>query len=217
MSLLIKYKKVIRISIGLLIIPLIFMQLAAHVNAASASCYSETAGTNGITTLTESACPATGKDSSGTTFTLGTSDCYFVETKSVPAASPNDDTYVQSTVYEQQDCSTLQCQGGSSNIPANINCSPTDPCDLPANSGSALCSGVVKNYIDPVILFVGGGVGLVIVIMIVIGGIQFITSGGDPNHVAEAKKRIANALLALVAWILIYAFLNWIMPGGVFK
>ena len=53
--------------------------------------------------------------------------------------------------------------------------------------------------------------------MTVIGGIQYITSGGDPNHVAEAKKRIANALLALVTWIIIWAFLEWIIPGGLFK
>jgi hypothetical protein len=53
--------------------------------------------------------------------------------------------------------------------------------------------------------------------MLVVGGIQYAASGGDPNGVAAAKKRIANAIIALVTFGLLWAFLNWIIPNGVFS
>lgn len=52
--------------------------------------------------------------------------------------------------------------------------------------------------------------------MIVIGGIQYSLSKGDSGAVASAKKRIVNALLALLAFIFLRAFLEWIIPGGIF-
>ncbi len=58
-------------------------------------------------------------------------------------------------------------------------------------------------------------VGLVVVAMIVLGGIQYSSASGNPQAVAAAKKRITNALIALVAYLFIFAFLQWIIPGGV--
>ncbi len=60
------------------------------------------------------------------------------------------------------------------------------------------------------------GVAVVVVVMVIIGGIQYSTSGGDPGKVAAAKSRIFNAVLALVAFFFLYAFLQWIVPGGIF-
>jgi hypothetical protein len=59
-------------------------------------------------------------------------------------------------------------------------------------------------------------VGIVVVMMIVIGGIQYSSAGNNPQAVAGAKKRISQALFALVAYIFMFAFLQWIVPGGVF-
>lgn len=58
--------------------------------------------------------------------------------------------------------------------------------------------------------------GVVIVAVLVMSGIQYSTSGGDPQKAAEARKHIGNALFALVAFGMMYAFLQWIVPGGVF-
>lgn len=194
------------------------VHFTGHVSADqnNAVCYSEVVDSStNVTTLTKATCPTTGLNVNGKTFTLNTNDCYYVDNNvQVPSPTPdNPGAYATITAYEQESCTTLECQSGS--IPSGTNCSPSDPCDPSSpNSNSALCSTIVQNYVNPIILFLGAGVGLVIIIMIIIGGIQYITSGGDPNHVNEAKKRIANALLALITWILIYAFLNWIMPGG---
>lgn len=61
------------------------------------------------------------------------------------------------------------------------------------------------------------GVGVVVVAMIIVGGIQYIMAGDNPNATAEAKKRITNALIALVAFLFVGAFLQWLVPGGLFN
>jgi hypothetical protein len=58
-------------------------------------------------------------------------------------------------------------------------------------------------------------VGVVVVIMIAIGGIQYSVSRDNPQAVQAAKSRIMNAILALVAYMFMYGFLQWIVPGGV--
>jgi hypothetical protein len=66
-----------------------------------------------------------------------------------------------------------------------------------------------------IIKFLSGAIGLVIVLMIVIGGVQYITSAGDPGAVKAAKGRIVNAIVALILFILMFAILNFIIPGGI--
>lgn len=60
------------------------------------------------------------------------------------------------------------------------------------------------------------GVGIIIVIMIIVGGIQYTMAGGDAGKVAAAKGRITNAIYALIAFFFLYAFLQWVVPGGIF-
>lgn len=62
----------------------------------------------------------------------------------------------------------------------------------------------------------GAGVGVIVVTMIVIGGIQYTIAGDQPGKVEEAKKKIANALFALVAFLLTWGLLNWLIPTGIF-
>lgn len=68
----------------------------------------------------------------------------------------------------------------------------------------------VNNVID----FVSAGIGVIVVIMVIIGGIQYVTAGNNPQAVTAAKKRISNALIALVAFMLLFAFMSWLLPGG---
>lgn len=58
--------------------------------------------------------------------------------------------------------------------------------------------------------------GLVIVGMMIMGGIRYSMAGADPSKVQAAKKMITNAILALVVYIFGFAFLQWIVPGGIF-
>jgi hypothetical protein len=72
----------------------------------------------------------------------------------------------------------------------------------------------VQGYINPFINFLAALVGVAVVISIVIGGIQYSSSGGDPAKAAAAKNRIRNAIVALVAFFFLYALLNFLIPGG---
>jgi len=75
---------------------------------------------------------------------------------------------------------------------------------------------VLADYIVPLINALSGAVGVVIVIMVVWGGIQYAAAKDNPQQAASAKEHIRNALFALVIYIFMVAFLNWIVPGGVF-
>lgn len=59
-------------------------------------------------------------------------------------------------------------------------------------------------------------VAVVVVGVIVFAGIEYSSSGGDPGKTAAAKKRIVNAIIALVAYMFLYVALQWLIPGGLF-
>ena len=69
-------------------------------------------------------------------------------------------------------------------------------------------------YINPLISLLSAAVGLVVVIAVIIGGIEYSSSGGDPLRAAAGRTHITNALLGLLAYILLYAFLQFLIPGG---
>jgi len=53
-------------------------------------------------------------------------------------------------------------------------------------------------------------------IMIAVAGIQYTTSRDNPQSVQAAKQKIWNVLIGLIAFFFLYAFVQWIIPGGVF-
>jgi len=52
--------------------------------------------------------------------------------------------------------------------------------------------------------------------MIVVAGIQYTTSQGNPQKTAEAKNRLVNAIIGLAMFIFAVALLNYLVPGGIF-
>jgi len=70
-------------------------------------------------------------------------------------------------------------------------------------------------YINPFIQAFSALVGIAIIAGIIWGGIEYITSAGDPQRAASGKKHIVNALIALVSYGLLYAFLQFMVPGGI--
>jgi len=59
-------------------------------------------------------------------------------------------------------------------------------------------------------------VGITAVIMLTVWGIQYTVSRDNPQMVASARLKILNTVLAVVFYLFIYAFLQWLVPGGVF-
>lgn len=64
-----------------------------------------------------------------------------------------------------------------------------------------------------IIRFLTLGVSLVIIGSMIVAGIQFTASRGDPQATAAAIKRMSSSASALLLFIFIYAILNWLVPN----
>lgn len=67
----------------------------------------------------------------------------------------------------------------------------------------------IKTIVN-VLLFV---LGAVAVIMIVIGGIRYVVSGGESSAVTGAKNTILYAVIGLVVAVLAYAIVNFVLDA----
>ena len=70
-------------------------------------------------------------------------------------------------------------------------------------------TGVFKQ-ITNTILYV---VGIVAVIMLIIGGIKYVVSGGDSKKVTDAKNTVLYAIIGLVIAFLAFAIVNFVVSA----
>lgn len=110
--------------------------------------------------------------------------------------------------------------------PENAVCAPDSgicdgkTCVDPAADPNADCGkqgcDFVKKYINPGINLFSALFGIIAALSLILGGIMYASSGGDPQQVTNAKKRITNTIFAIVAYMFLYGFINFIVPGGLF-
>lgn len=79
-----------------------------------------------------------------------------------------------------------------------------------------LSGNPIVRDLNQIVNFLSAGVGIIVTGVIIVGGIQYMTAGDNPQAITAAKKRITNGLIALVAFLFMFAFLQWLVPGGVF-
>ena len=60
------------------------------------------------------------------------------------------------------------------------------------------------------------GVGSAAVIGVIIAAYQYITARDNPQKVAVAKNRLLQIVIGLVIWVMIWAILQFLLPGGLF-
>lgn len=101
------------------------------------------------------------------------------------------------------DCSQGTCDGVNSDPEAA--CSYDNHCDL------------IKKYINPTINLLTMVFGLIATGSLIFAGIQYSASEGDPTKAGQAKNRIANTIFAIIAYLFLYGFLQFLIPGGRFK
>lgn len=77
------------------------------------------------------------------------------------------------------------------------------PADLFGDTG-------VFRTITNTILYI---VGIVAVIMLIIGGIKYVISGGDSKKVTDAKNTILYAIIGLVVCFLAFAIVNFVISA----
>lgn len=85
-----------------------------------------------------------------------------------------------------------------------------------ALSNSEANGGAIIEYLKAFLFVLNILVGGIIVLVIVLAGVQYITSAADPARVKSAKGRIQGAIIALILYLMMTAILNFLVPGGVF-
>lgn len=89
-------------------------------------------------------------------------------------------------------------------------------CDGRTNPQACLEDNPIFEWTIIAINLLAAGVGIVVTIVLIVGGLQYASAGPNAQAVQAAKKKIANALIALLAFFFMYAFLQWVVPGGIF-
>lgn len=99
--------------------------------------------------------------------------------------------------------------GGSSSV-----CSQNVPDAVKEAAG---CSGVggdqFTNVIQNILYTIIGVLGIVAVIYIIIGGINYMTSSGEPGKVKKARDTILYAVIGLIVCVLAFAIVNFVING----
>ena len=96
----------------------------------------------------------------------------------------------------------------------------------------AACGGVETNIIDcnndggegsgvfavlnVVLQVLTWGIGIAGTIGIIVTGIQYMTAKDDAAQMAKAKNRLIQIIIGLAVYAVMWAFLQWLLPGGVF-
>lgn len=71
----------------------------------------------------------------------------------------------------------------------------------------------LESTVVNVVQWVLGFLGLIAVIMILIGGFQWLTSGGNEEKVASAKKVISAAVIGLIVVLLAWAIVIFVVAN----
>jgi len=119
------------------------------------------------------------------------------------------------------------CKSSVKQQPYKDNQEPTRPDNKPSEASQSYnCSDKTKEECldqNPIMVWLKllinifmGVIGVAAVLMVTVGGIQYITARDNAQAVASAKQRIINVVIGLVAFMFLYAFLQWLIPGGIF-
>ena len=69
----------------------------------------------------------------------------------------------------------------------------------------------VKTTIQNIVRIIVGFLGIIVIIIILAGGFKWLTSGGNEDKIAEAKKLISAGVVGLVVVLAAYAIANFVV------
>jgi hypothetical protein len=75
--------------------------------------------------------------------------------------------------------------------------------------GTRTVTGTIKN-VGNIIVFITGAIS---VLMIIIGGLRYVTSGGDQGGITSAKNTILYAVIGLIVSVMAYAIVNFVLTN----
>ncbi len=93
----------------------------------------------------------------------------------------------------------------------DFNTSATGGCSITANSTGDKLTAIIRLVINIISVVVG----VVAVIMIVFGGLKYITSGGESSNVSSAKNTILYAIIGLVIVALAQFIVRFVLDKSI--
>jgi len=69
----------------------------------------------------------------------------------------------------------------------------------------------LPRLIGDVLEYVLGFVGVILLIVIIYGGVTWMTAGGDEDRVKKARNLIVNGIIGIIIIALSYTILNYVM------
>ncbi len=146
-------------------------------------------------------------------------DCSNYEANFFPGGQmPTEGCYVIETDIQEVSCGRSPFFNTGAPEANGDECgAPGDAVKVSINVGCRGQGNPIVDMLFAFIRFLSAGVGIVVIGSIVVAGIQYTTSQGDPNATAKALGRINSSGIALLIYIFAAALLNFIIPAGIFK
>lgn len=123
---------------------------------------------------------------------------------------------VISPVFAEEKCVTTAILGGSACDKDGTFIHEIDK-DHPLADGEFNCScgdakgSSILQILALIVDIMTIGIGILGVLGITIVGIQYLTAGGNEEKTRKAKRRMFEIVIGLVAYVLIFAILNWLL------
>ena len=91
---------------------------------------------------------------------------------------------------------------GNENPNGNYSCS----CD---NGGGSSIVDILQLIINILSVLIG----VLAAIGVAVTGVQYLTAGGNEEKTRKAKRRLFEIVIGVAAYVLLYVFLNWLIPS----
>ena len=104
---------------------------------------------------------------------------------------------------------SVVCPSGSTLL------SGSDTVCCPYGSETSGMDCVIAKYINPIVKLLSVAAGIAVVIGVIMGGVQYSASAGDPQKMANARGKITKALFGLITFLFLYSALQFFSPGGI--
>jgi hypothetical protein len=88
--------------------------------------------------------------------------------------------------------------------------------DVPFTTPSSSNAHDISYWLQVTVNLLAAVAFTVFVISLIIAGYQYMTARDNASQVASAKDRIVTTVLTFALFVFGYAFLQWLVPGGIF-
>jgi hypothetical protein len=113
--------------------------------------------------------------------------------------------------------STTGTTGTAASCPGGNGDAATTAFEFNGKGGSTGKPVCISDLITEVMKFFTGLAGLAVVVGIIIGGVRISLAQGNPGKLEQGIGAIVNSIVGLIVYILMYAIINFLVPGGIIR